>query len=337
MAAIGNASSQYLDSSTTTPLTSAYSWAFWYHPNSAPVTGAVSSKHPFSFTNSTGTAGAYDLNFAWDHPDGATYKAAVHRNSGGTFALAQHPGTPASGAWHHVAAVFNGSTLKLYYDGVEVASVAASAPTGVAGDPEVTIQAYNKGASGFDNQAIAEHAIWSVALTAAEVLSLAQGAAVTSVQSGSIAVYNKLNTGDLTTTGPALTNHSATVNTTYFFGTDGGIAIGGANLTATTIYNWLTSGGIAIGGANLIATTVYNWTPSGGVAVGGADLVASAHYNWTPTGGIAIGGVNFLSPTVYHWTMSGGIAISADHRISLRTPQNAYVIATGLAEAFTTK
>ncbi len=249
MAATGDGAVDYLlTAATFSPLTSAYTWAFWYFPLAAPVTGAVTAKHAFSFTNATGSnPNGYDVNFAWDHPNAGTYKAAVHRNSGGSFALAQHPGVPASGAWYHVAGVFNGSTLKLYYDGIEVASVAAAAPPAGDGNPELTVLAYDGGgaAAAFDDASIAELAIWSVALSAAEVLRLRQGYAVTSIQSGSIVSYSKLNTGDITTTGNALTNNGAALNTSYFLGMDDGPVLG-AGFTQATDYTWTMDGGPAI-------------------------------------------------------------------------------------------
>ncbi len=328
MAAIGDGVGDYLRTAATfTPLTAAYSWAFWYLPTGAPASGGT-SRHPFALTNSGGSnPNGYDINFAWDHNDAAFYKAAIHHNAaGGTFAKAQHPGTPASSGWHHVAAVFNGTTLKLYYDGIEVASVAASAPPSGDGNPELTVCSYNN-VTGFDDQAVAEMAIWSVALTAAEVYSVATGTAASSVQGGSLVSYSHLNDGDITTTGNALTNSGTVINTTYFFGQTGGPAIGGENLSAPAVYTWEPSGGPAIGGANMISPAVYGWTPTGGVAFGGANMVAPVVYNWTPSGGLAIGGPDLSAPTVYHETMSGGMSIGGTSDAFLLLGNGAFVIA----------
>lgn len=254
MAAFGNATNQYLQSAIAayTPLTAAYSWAFWYCPASNPASGGA-SKHPFALVNSTGgSPAAYDVNFAWDHNNAAFYKAAVHRNSDGTFAKAQHPGTPANGStWHHIAGVFSGSTLKLYYDGTEVASVAASACSSTGGSPELTVCSYDA-TTGWDDQPTAQHAIWSIALTAIEVMQLSKGVSPSTIQSGSLVSFSKINTADITTTGPVLTNHSATVNSTYFQGHTGGITIGGAQ-GARTKYNWTHSGGLALGGVQQLS------------------------------------------------------------------------------------
>lgn len=248
MAATGNGSSQYLaTASSFAPLTTAYTWAFWYQPAAAPATGAVSVTTPFGMANTTGTPNTFDLNFCWDHDNASFYKSATHHQASGGYVTVQHPGTPATGGdWHHVAATWNGTTLTLYYDGASVASAAATAPP--AGDNWILTVCAHDSASFFDPNPVAELAIWSTALTAAEVMSLRTGTAPSAVQSGSLVSYSHLNTGDITTTGNALTNHSATLNVTYFVGNLGGLVLGGNSQSTTTTYNWTNSGGLVLGG-----------------------------------------------------------------------------------------
>jgi hypothetical protein len=97
--------------------------------------------------------------------------------------------------------------------------------------------------------------MWNVALTAAEVMSLKRGTDATTIQPGSIVIYYPLNTGTLSTTGPALTNNGATTNVSYFSGIKGGLELGVNNLAATTLYTWSMSGGLILGTNN---TTVIN-------------------------------------------------------------------------------
>lgn len=310
MAALGDGVGDYLrTASTFSTLVSAYSWAFWYLPTGAPLTGAVPSRHPFAFTNSTGaTPGGYDVNFAWDHPNGSFYKSAVHRNADGSFVTAQHPGSPADTGWHHIAAVFNGTTLKLYYDGLEVASEAADPCSNVSGDPELTVCSYNN-VTGYDDQAVAEMAIWSTALTAEQIYSISQGTPASSVNSGTVISYNRLNLGDITTTGNVLTNSGTVLNQTFFDTLTGGPAIGGEAMVSTVVYNTTLSGGLAIGGTDMISKAVYNLTPSGGLALGGASMVSPITYTLTLSGGLAIGGAAMQSPAIYHDILSGGLLI----------------------------
>lgn len=209
MAVTGNGASWYLSTgSTFSPLDASYSWAMWYYPLAAPDTG--DEQYPFSFTDSTE---AYDFHFAWNHA--TRLKSAVHREAGGSYITAQHPGSPAFGGWHHVAATYDATTLKLYYDGIEVASAAAAVQTNSV-NPKLTVLAYKNGASAFDDGSVSMLALWSICLTPAEVLSLARGSPPSVVQNASIVSYNKLNTGSLTTTGNALTNHGATTNVMLF-------------------------------------------------------------------------------------------------------------------------
>lgn len=313
MAAIGDGSADYLrTASTFSPLTTAYSWAFWYLPTGAPASGGA-SRHAFALTNSTGSdPNGYDVSFAWDHNSASFFKSAYHKNSNGTFAQAQHPGTPASSGWHHIAAVFNGSTLKLYYDGIEVASVAAMSLSASAGNPELTVCAYDNIAGGYDNRAIAQLAIWSSALTAAQILSIALGTEANGIASGDLVSYSRLNDGDITTTGHALTNSGTTLNTTYFFGQEGGVGLGGDNASAPTSYGWTIDGGVGFGGENMVCPATYNWLTQGGVGFGGENVSSPATYNFLPTGGFAIGGPNLSSPTQYSVLMTGGIGLGGD-------------------------
>ncbi len=251
MAAAGDGVAAYLSTAATfTPITSAYSWAFWYFPTDAPVSGG-GAMHPFSFVDATE---AYDVNFAWDHPDAAFYKAAIHRNADTTYVKAQHPGTPASGAWYHVAGTFDGSTLRLYYDGVQVASAAATAPTNSV-SPKLSALCYKDGTSGFDDSIVAEMAVWSRCLSAAEVMSLRTGTAPSSLSTNLVS-YSKLNTADITTTGNALTNNGATLNTSFFIGDSGGLVLGGSS-TITADYVVTNSGGLVLGGST--PSTFETW------------------------------------------------------------------------------
>lgn len=267
MSATGDGATTYLRTAATfTPPTAAYSWALWFYT----ATNAAFSPDTFFFalTNSTGTANRYDVNFTWSNA--SVPVSARHRNADGTYAVASYGGV-ATNAWHHLGAVFNGTTLKLYLDGVLIDSVAASAPSGVLGDPELTVCAYND-VSGFDDAKIAELAIWSVALTATEMLSVAQGTYADAVQNGSIISYSRLNTGSLTSIGNALTNNGTTVNKTYFEGLSGGVAAGGDGVRAKQVSTFTPSGGVAVGGSGTSSPVIYKITMDGGVAVGGTRM-----------------------------------------------------------------
>jgi hypothetical protein len=340
MSATGNGTTQYMDTfpGTITPLTSAYSWGFWYKPGAAAAM-ATPHKQPFTIINTAGgTPTLYQCGFLWQHSSTDFWKAAMHRQADGTFKTAQIPYTPAYGAWVYVAATYDGTTLRLYYGGVLANSVAATAPSASAGDPNISVCAWNNGADDFDDSPIAEASVWSVCLTAEEVLSLAQSTPVSSVQYGSVVWYDKLNTGVATVVGPALTNSGCTLNTTYFCPTPGGVSMGGNLVTSATKYHWNTSGGIKMGGSLVASQAKYHHTMAGGISMGGDQVSSRAHYHADPTGGIAMGGNLTTSGAHFAFTTTGGIAMGGNRtRIIQPVDSGAVIVATGREPAFSTK
>lgn len=92
---------------------------------------------------------------------------------------------PGTGAWHHVAATYDGAMLRLYTDGIEVAAQAGSGaiPGPIAAPVDwlhgaLFIGAKNTSGSFFDG-VIDEVAIWGRALAAAEIARLHSGATPT--------------------------------------------------------------------------------------------------------------------------------------------------------------
>jgi hypothetical protein len=83
------------------------------------------------------------------------------------------PGTINDGAWHHIAATWNGTTARLYVDGTEVSNTAVSGP------PTYDSSALVFGRYGTSGQFYAgmmdEVALWVSALSAGDVAGLADG------------------------------------------------------------------------------------------------------------------------------------------------------------------
>ena len=91
------------------------------------------------------------------------------RTNGSTSTLIGSGGTLSAGTWIHAAATYDGTTMRLYQDGVEVGSAPKSGP--VAVDPGVALwMAANPGEPGqvFDGR-IDEVKIFERALSAAEI------------------------------------------------------------------------------------------------------------------------------------------------------------------------
>lgn len=94
----------------------------------------------------------------------------------GGVALTEGTTVLAAGAWHHIAGVYDGSTIRVYLDGVEEGSASKSGNMPSTTAP-VRIGAGSSGAGTeqpFDGE-IGHCGIWDAPLTAGEVASLAAG------------------------------------------------------------------------------------------------------------------------------------------------------------------
>jgi len=257
MAATGDGVNDYIQADSTISPPTNYSYAFWYNPDHSPNT--TDTRQPFSMFNTTGAVGTYDCTFVWDYPDSAIYKGATHRESGGSYKRCQISSTPGSGEYVHIAVTYDGTDIKVYYNGVLEATTAASAPAN-SDNPTIHICAYSS-TIGFDDASVSNVCVWNTGLTAAQVASLATGVVPNTIASGSVVFYHRLDTGDSTTTGPTVTNNGATINVSHIVGSSGGLTIGGTE-SITTEYTVTNSGGLVIGGTfdktfgKSLATTV---------------------------------------------------------------------------------
>jgi len=99
-----------------------------------------------------------------------------------------------TGAWNHIAGVYDGSELRVYCDGVEEGTTSSTANFSSTNAP-VRIGA-GSGGSGTENPFdgdIGHAAIWDKPLTAGEIQSLANGISPLNIRSGSILFYAPLN------------------------------------------------------------------------------------------------------------------------------------------------
>lgn len=89
---------------------------------------------------------------------------------------------PATGVWTHLAANYDGATMRLFYDGAEVASLAASGSIATTGDP-VNISTKTPGATGGDHFTgrLDDIRVYARALSASEIGVLA-------AQTGSVSI-----------------------------------------------------------------------------------------------------------------------------------------------------
>lgn len=316
MAATGDGSTTYLSTAgTISPVTSAYSVAFWYKPASGPTAGATTI--PFAFHNGGNT---YVGNFSWNQANASFRNAWAHINAGATVDAVRLATTP-SGVWIHIVITFGSSLMTIYLNGVQSATSAASAPSGSLGSPNIFVCAYAS-ANSSDANPIAEAAIWNTALTAAQVSQLFNGATADTVGTG-LVFYDKLNTGVATTTGPTLTNHGTTLNTTYFLGLSGGIAIGNSTgFNVQTLYKFQTDGGIAVGGTNMQV---------GSQAVFSSSMTLSGSSGRAPVFSAALTMTGAFPQPEQHGAFAATLAMQARLRC------NSGSIANGRSMAYTTQ
>lgn len=329
MAAKGNGSSQYSRTGTLTYPTT-YTYAFFYKASAAPNT--TDTKIPFGMVSDE--VGAYNGDvhtcFIWSFPDSTVYKAAIHRVGGGADYRCQISGTPANGVWIHIAVVFNGTQLKVYLNGALNNTVSATTNAPPTHSPRLTVLSYD-GTVGYDDSYIAQLTVWNTVLTDAQIAELGAGIDPTTIANANIVSNFPMNADSDETVGPNFVDTGATFNATYFVGSTGGPALGGATPDITTVYTWEPTGGIALGGNMQTTITV---TTSGGIGLGG-DMQSPATYIWEATGGMAFGG-NMLSPAIYTITATGGIAIGGDGLdVFVQLGNGSFVMQEGRGEAET--
>ena len=101
---------------------------------------------------------------------------AAKRVAGVSWVPARGAVTVTLGAWHHLAATIDTTRLVVYYDGVMLTTVADTQAITYDLGPDLWIGRHGSGASRDFDGNIDEVAMWSRALTAAEVAALAAGA-----------------------------------------------------------------------------------------------------------------------------------------------------------------
>lgn len=156
----------------------------WLNVNS--VTGS-SERKVFTIQQTTGETGWWlDLSTT------GAVEAMQNGTWGGTNPRATGSVLPSSGTWHHVAAVFNGgSDRSIYLDGAN--KVQNLQPVTFGGPPTQMSLAYDpNGGTEYFGGLLGYWAVYSIALSATDVASLAGGATPDTVQGASLVAYWKL-------------------------------------------------------------------------------------------------------------------------------------------------
>lgn len=161
-----DSSSQYLRKASFTGFptgNSSFSIVFWYKPESFDATAA--------FTHMTGADGAHTCHLAYSLLSGGNNKLLAEFGSG-TGAITS--GTNFStGTLYHIAFVYNGTTHKMYVNGVEDATTSYSSANLTAG--AIAIGAFHDGSGYYFDGILDDWAIFDRVLTPAEIKTIYQG------------------------------------------------------------------------------------------------------------------------------------------------------------------
>lgn len=117
----------------------------------------------------------------WSFDDGATHQYTLGLNGSGTLqigkwggtALVSAPTLPQLGVWHHAVYTYNGTTHRLYIDGVEVANAGTATTSGTPSS--LTFFDYSGHNQGFNGSIDDFRTYTARVLSAAEVSSLYYG------------------------------------------------------------------------------------------------------------------------------------------------------------------
>lgn len=178
-----NGTSDYIEAGSAVVTVEPLTMACWFKPANVTVAKALMS---------IGTSGGMSRFVLTENQTASQPILGQSVNSGGTIASAVSAGSVSAGAWHHAAAVFTSSASRTAY------------LSGVGGTTEttsITVSGINRTLIGaristtvglYAAADISEAAIWSAALTADEISSLAKGFSPRLIRPQSLVFYAPL-------------------------------------------------------------------------------------------------------------------------------------------------
>ena len=138
-------SDDYIDLGVLDVVGSELTLSTWFNADSYPG----SAKDPRLISKASGTAGNDHVFMLGTIKVGSAVRLRTRvRVGGSTTTLIASSGDLAAGAWHHGAMTYDGSTLRLYLDGVEVGSTPLSGPVDMDPSVPVAVGAQPPGAGG---------------------------------------------------------------------------------------------------------------------------------------------------------------------------------------------
>ena len=159
-----NGINNYIDFGNSFNLTASFSLEAWVLQKTTVATGTIISKRDFNSGNLRG----YHLVLLSGKPNFSWYN-----NSGVVVLNITSPYAISNNIWHHIAATYDGSTAKIFIDGVQVVSGTPSSPP-VAGIQNFLIGAMFDSSTptnpkNYFNGYIDEVRVWNVGLTTQQI------------------------------------------------------------------------------------------------------------------------------------------------------------------------
>ena len=174
-----SASSQYMEASSAVATTHPLTISSWYKPTNHAANQTV--------------GGCFDTTaqsrFSVEFRTGQIFRA--NYNAGGSGQIATGTATVSDGVWAHVCAVFASTTSRsIYTNGADKQTNANSlSENNIHNVTTIGAAHPSTGVAVFANADIAEFAMWIVALTDDEVLSLAKGVSPLRIRPQSLRLY----------------------------------------------------------------------------------------------------------------------------------------------------
>lgn len=171
-------------------LHSAFSRHLFVRASAVPST--ANFKIPHQFRGGSSSSMPHEQ-FSWNHTTSG-FQGSNSRRSGSYVAAQMTLANLTANTWHSVGAIYDGSNLRSYLEGV-ADGVSSSSSVGSASNCQVDILCALTTANTLDSSSnfsigeIAELAIWNVVLTADEIASLSKGMRATRIRPASLVYY----------------------------------------------------------------------------------------------------------------------------------------------------
>lgn len=202
-----NGTNQWLNAGSAIVTTQPFTVSVWFNLTNTTATQVLWSSGVASNQNRYGLSAA-----------GAVAGDPVRAysvNTAASLGVASSSVGYSANTWQHAAGVFAGNSSRtVYLNGGNAGSDSTAIGAGTPTETFIGVQSVNGTRQNYVSGDIAEVAVWSVALDAAEIASLAKGFKPTLIRPQSLVSYTPL-VGDLRDLrrGTSWTDHSTTVST----------------------------------------------------------------------------------------------------------------------------